>query len=269
MALKYDSRAENIRQALKNRGWTINDGGFSFFVSVWRTSTNNESITLPLPLGYNYNFQVNWGDGSSSEVTAHDDSDITHTYAEAGDYTMTISETLEAWNFKNYAIEHRSKLIFVKDLGDVDWKDLQEAFYYCRNLESLRGGNVSGVISMRSMFHTSFQGSVLHPDVSRWDTSKVTDMKSMFEQALSAQPNMSQWDFRNVKIMRRMLRNIILPTEVYSRMIKQIHSTSQKNNISFHGGNSKYNNSAIDARAALIARKWTIVDGGLDGGVGE
>ncbi len=460
---KYDSRSENIRQLLKERGWSISDGGFSFFVSVWRTSQTSEAIALPLPSGYKSNFTVDWGDDSSSEITSHDDSDITHIYAEAGDYTVTISGTLEAWNFDSEATAHRLKLIFVKDLGDVGWRSLKGAFRQCEALEYLSGGNVSGVTDMSSMFYDAeaanpdvsdwdvsnvtnmnsmfseasvanpdvsgwdtskvtnmsymfYEADVANPDVSGWDTSKVTNMSymfggadvaspdvsgwdtskvtnmsymfydanmadldvsrwdtskvtnmnfmfsdanmadldvsrwdtskvtnmsymfyladvanpdvsdwdvsnvtnmghmfdeadvvnpdvsgwdvsnvtnmsymfdgadvanpdvsgwdvsnvtnmsSMFRQAPMAQPDMTQWNFLSVTDMSSMLEGLTLPTGIYSSLLNQIHTTSQQNNISFHGGNSKYNNSAIDARSALIDRSWSISDDGLDDG---
>ena len=71
------------------------------FISVWRTTADGETITLPLRSGYTYNFMVQWGDGTSSEVTSHDDADITHTYATAGDHTVTISGTMETIFFSN------------------------------------------------------------------------------------------------------------------------------------------------------------------------
>ncbi len=358
---KYDSRAESVRQNLKERGWTINDGGFSFFISVWRISSNNEAIALPLPPGYNYNFQVDWGDGSSSEVTAHDDSDITHTYVEAGDYTVTISGTLEAWNFDDYATTHASQFISVKDLGDVGWKSLEKAFIDCINLKELSGGNVSNVTDMNNMFVVSeiinldisdwdtssvtnmsymfseteainpdlsrwdtssvtnmssmfaealganpdvsrwdtsnvtnmnnmfFEAAVANPDVSRWDTSNVTNMNSvfaytvvanpdvsrwdtsgvrnmnfMFIQAQAAQPEMTQWDFRHVTAMRDIFRDVTLSTKLYSGLLNRIHLTSQQDDVPLHGGNSKYNSSATEARTALRERGWTINDGGLE-----
>ncbi len=198
---KYDSRSENIRQLLKERGWSINDGGFSFFVSVWRTSQANEAIALPLPSGYKYNFTVDWGDdSSSSEITSHDDSDVTHTYATAGDYTVTISGTLEAWNFDQEATAHRLKLISVKDLGDVGWRSLKGAFRQSRALD-LGGGNVSRVTDMSSMFS---EAGVANPDVSLWDTSKVTDMSNMFYRAPAANPDVSLWDTSKVTDMSNM-----------------------------------------------------------------
>ncbi len=198
---KYDSRSENIRQLLKERGWSISDGGFSFFVSVWRTSQASEAIALPLPSGYKYNFTVDWGDDSSSEITSHDDNDITHIYAEAGDYTVTISGTLEAWNFRTEATAHRLKLISVKDLGDVGWRSLKGAFRQCQALEYLSGGNVSGVTDMSSMFGYT---ESIHLDVGGWDTSKVTDMSNMFERATTANPDVSDWDVSNVTNMSSM-----------------------------------------------------------------
>ncbi len=388
---KYDSRSENIRQLLKERGWSISDGGFSFFVSVWRTSQTSEAIALPLPSGYKYNFTVDWGDDSSSEITSHDDSDITHIYAEAGDYTVTISGTLEAWNFDSEATTHRLQLISVKDLGDVGWRSLKGAFRQCKALEYLSGGNVSGVTDMSSMFgyaesihldvggwdtskvtdmgsmfeetatanpdvsgwdvsnvtnmedmfyeadvanpdvsgwdvsnvtdmNYMFDGAdvanpdvslwnvsnvtdmgfmfsrtdvanpdvsgwdtsnvinmesmftlagVANPDVSAWDTSKVTDMSSMFKQTPMAQPDMTQWNFLSVTRMDNMFEGLTLPTAIYSSLLNQIHTTSQQNDISFHGGNSKYNSSAIDARSALIDRRWSISDDGLDESVDD
>ena len=97
------------------------------FISVWRTSSDNETVTLPLRGGYNYDFTVDWGDGSSSQVTFYDDTDITHTYVVAGDYTVTISGLVEAWYFSNS--KDKDKIISVRNLGDVGWKNLEAAFF--------------------------------------------------------------------------------------------------------------------------------------------
>lgn len=78
------------------------------FISIWRTTFHNASITLPLRqmksastlVGfYNYNFTVDWGDGTTSKVTEFGDDDKTHIYAKAGDYTVTIDGLVESWSF--------------------------------------------------------------------------------------------------------------------------------------------------------------------------
>ena len=60
----------------------------SSFISMWQTSRANEAITLPLRDGYEYDFQVNWGDGSSSEVTSFDDLGKTHIYVNSDTYRI-------------------------------------------------------------------------------------------------------------------------------------------------------------------------------------
>ncbi len=258
----YDSRTKDIRRVLEERGWKIRDGGFSIFKSIWRTSSAQEAITLPLPLGYIYNFTVNWGDGSSDEITAYDDSDITHTYAQAGDYTLTISGVMEAWNFNENATTHRSQLIAVIDLGDTGWKSLSGAFSSCNNLEFVSGGNVSNVTDMQRMFYgiTAKRLNITH-----WNVSNVTNMSHMFSQAQIAQPlEIIRWNFKSVTDMENMFEGVTLPTLLYSFLLRQIHATSTQDNVSFHGGNSIYHSRAIEPRAALIHRGWSINDGGLN-----
>ena len=177
---------------VNDRSWTITDGGLhnnNPFTSVWKTTSASESITLPLRSGYNYDFTVDWGDGSStSTVTAHDDTDRTHTYANAGEYTVTITGLVEAWYFNNGG--SKNKIIQVTELGDMGWKNLELAFYRCRNLTTVAGGDVSGVTNMSYMFGDAASAN---PDVSGWDTSNVTNMQGMFSDsyATSANPDVS------------------------------------------------------------------------------
>ena len=90
------------------------------FASLWRTTGASESITLPLRAGYTYNFTVNWGDGSPIDtLTSDSDPDRIHIYAVAGDYTVTIVGTVEAWYFNN--VGDKLKLIAVNNFGDMGW----------------------------------------------------------------------------------------------------------------------------------------------------
>ena len=201
------------------------------FVSVWKMSDTDKSITLPLREGFNYDFTVDWGDGSSSQVTSYDDTDITHTYGAAGDYTVTISGLVEAWFFDggNRLSDYNDhfQIISVEDLGRVGWKNLYYAFEGCTNLTTFKGGDVSQVTDMESMFADTrrldslsvenwdvsnvqnmismFHGARLaNPNVSDWDVSNVTDMHSMFARATSANPDVSRWNVSNVTDMSGM-----------------------------------------------------------------
>ena len=176
------------------------------FVSVWRMSDTDKSITLPLREGFNYDFTVDWGDGSSSQVTSYDDTDITHTYGAAGDYTVTISGLVESWFFDggNRLSDYNDhfQIISVKDFGRVGWKNLYYAFEGCTNLTTFKGGDVSQVTEMDSMLSYTLRLDSL--SVENWDVSNVRNMTSMFHSASLANPNVSDWDVSNVTNMTSM-----------------------------------------------------------------
>lgn len=169
-------------------------------VSVWQTTVPGETITLPLRTGFNYNLLVDWGDGSSkSIITAFDDVDITHAYASAGVQTITIMGTAEAWYFNNAG--DKLKIYQVTELGDLNWKNFQGAFWGCTNLTTFAGGTTNQVTSMIRMFGNATN---VTPDTSNWDTSAVTSMQAMFVAAASANPDTSNWDTSAVTSMASM-----------------------------------------------------------------
>ena len=203
------------------------------FISVWTMSDTDKSITLPLRATFNYDFTVDWGDGSSSQVTSYDDADATHTYDAAGDYTVTISGLVESWYFNGshgpQDYNDHLQITSVEDFGRVGWKNLYYAFEGCTNLTTVKGkgGDISQVTNMGSMFantdkldHLSVENwdvsnvrsmtqvfhdaPLVNPDVSKWDVSNVTDMSYMFSGATSANPNVSDWNVSNVTNMSNM-----------------------------------------------------------------
>jgi len=61
-----------------------------------------------------------------------------------------------------------------------------------------------------------------------------------------------------------MFNNNTINTARYSQLLIDLEANNNNNNVSFHGGNSQYNAQGEIARNALIARGWTITDGGLE-----
>ncbi len=60
------------------------------FVSIWRTTTDDETITLPLESGGTYDFTVDWGDGSATQdITDHNAS---HEYSDPDGLIYKSSE---------------------------------------------------------------------------------------------------------------------------------------------------------------------------------
>lgn len=62
----------------------------------------------------------------------------------------------------------------------------------------------------------------------------------------------------------QMFEGNTINTTRYSQLLIDMNANNSNNNVIFHGGNSKYNAAGETARNALIARGWTITDGGLE-----
>jgi surface protein len=148
------------------------------------TTSSDETFTLPFRSGYNYSVEVSWGDGSFDDITSWDQDEATHTFENAGTYTITLSGLAEAWSFNNTG-DSKDKIRTVIQLGDLGWTDLAGAFFGCSNLTSFTSGNTdtSSVTNMSSMF--SYANSLTSLDLSSFNTSSVTNMSSMFSYANS------------------------------------------------------------------------------------
>lgn len=170
------------------------------FISKWRTTTPNETITIPLKSGFTYNMTVNWGDGTpEQEILSNSSPNRSHIYAEPGIYTITISGSCPSIGHGDRSMIE--KLLEVENLGDVGWTDLASAFYGAKNLTLVFGGNTSQVTTMAGMFESATEAI---PDTSQWDTSRVTNMNSMFFMAKKANPDTSKWNVGNVREMHYM-----------------------------------------------------------------
>ena len=62
----------------------------------------------------------------------------------------------------------------------------------------------------------------------------------------------------------QMFLSCVIDTDRYSQLLIDMESTNPNSNVIFGGGDSKYNAAGEVARNLLIARGWTITDGGLE-----
>ena len=178
-----------------------------YFITKWSFSAG-QAFTLPLVSGANYDFTVDWGDESdpcvdTCEIASDTDANATHTYADAGDYTIIIKGALDTFLNTGTTATHLKE---VSNLGNVGWKDLSSAFEGNTELTKFYGGNTSEVTDMSQMF----AGAVLvAPYVSGWDTSAVTNMSSMFEGAAEAKPYTKFWNTSAVTDMSMMFKGAV------------------------------------------------------------
>jgi len=230
------------RTALYNSGKvlapapTTNDN-FDFTVT---TTTSSETFTIPCNNSGTFDATVDWGDESTSAITAYDDADLTHTYATADDYDISISGTFPNIYFNGTG--DRAKVKSVTNLGSVGWTSFFGSFKGCSNMTSFDAGDcdtssatsvremlrscssltsldlsnfdTSGVNASYAMYYT-FSGcsSLTSLDLSSFDTSSVTSMRKMFDGCSSITSlDVSSFDTSNVTDMRNMFTDCSLTT---------------------------------------------------------
>ncbi|MEQ9425559.1 MAG: BspA family leucine-rich repeat surface protein, partial [Cyclobacteriaceae bacterium] len=178
------------------------------FITVWKTTTPGESITMYTDGGAgvtDFDAIIDWGDGTVEEITG-DDPDPSHSYAVAGDYEVRIGGTFPRLDMTDNADlvtygnnpgygQNSAKLIGLKQWGNIAWESMENMFYQTPNLVSYTATDapdVSQASSMEGMF--AFTG-LTNADLSGWDVSSITDFSSMFTNATSFNGDVSGWTF--------------------------------------------------------------------------
>jgi len=132
----------------------------------------------------------------------------TITLPSSGIYVLEVIPK-EVNGFNRIAFDNggdKDKIIDIKQWGEVAWSSFNDAFFGCSNMLTTATDvpNLSSVTDMRSMFRNA---SSANPDTSNWNVSNVTDMVAMFNRATVANPDVSNWDVSSVTDMRSMFFN--------------------------------------------------------------
>ena len=159
-----------------------------YFITTWRTTIENESITIPTFPGEAYNYNVDWGDGNvdRNQTTA------THIYEEAATYAVRISGDFPRIYFNNSG--DKEKIIAINQWGAQQWTSMESAFRGAVNLAGQKATgtpDLSQVTNMRNMFSGA---SAFNQDIDNWDVSNVTDMFGMFFGASAFNQDIGSWD---------------------------------------------------------------------------
>ena len=99
------------------------------FVTTWRTTTANESITIPTYTAFGAH-TIDWGDGTAPATAWFDH---THMYAEPGTYTVSI-----AGDFTQIRLHddpgNAEKLVSIDSWGSMRWASMDHAFGAASNM---------------------------------------------------------------------------------------------------------------------------------------
>lgn len=191
------------------------------FITTWDTtltgtlfsttaSSDTNQIALPLVYHGEYNFIVNWGDGTTSKITAYDSPETVHTYKTSGVYTVTISGVLKGWNFfytENY--KDSKKLLTIEQWGNMQFESPDKTIYQsryllgCTNLTmttTTDTPDLTGVKSLNRLFNSCSSLSAVN-NIESWDVSKVETLAGIFfGEYISKHPfagDLSSWNVSN------------------------------------------------------------------------
>ncbi|WP_299366259.1 BspA family leucine-rich repeat surface protein [Winogradskyella sp.] len=230
---------EAARTILENvYNWQITDDGRDAncandsraFITEWQVN-DGQSITIPTNPNFStYNYTVLWGDGNADTVVT---GDISHTYDNGGDYTVTIFGEFPAIYFDDFSgSENGLSIQNVLQWGSIQWQSMDRAFLGCRNLDvtaqdtpdlsqttsmiaafalcsSLIGNSsfdawdVSTVETMNGTFSGCSQ---FNQPINNWNVGNVTNMVDMFGEAAAFNQPLDNWNVSNVTTMSAMFR---------------------------------------------------------------
>lgn len=201
------------------------------FVSTWDTTkagSASDTVVLPLLSGGTYSGTIDWGDGSTSDLSY---ANRTHVYASGGVKTITISGTIEGWQFNNGG--DKAKITDISKYGSLTITT-NSAFFGCANLNTtatdapiiattdlsrtfkgctvfnglVDGWNMTGVTNIRGFFASAY---AFNQPVNSWDTSSVVHMADLgagavdglFNAAVAFNQPVDNWDTSNVNSLRQ------------------------------------------------------------------
>lgn len=69
---------------------------YDMVIDTTLDSAGSKTVSIPMVLGGTYDYWIDWGDGTSStQITAYNDTNATHTYVADGEYTIRLIGTLD------------------------------------------------------------------------------------------------------------------------------------------------------------------------------
>lgn len=127
--IKDDELDENNYLKTFITEWSVNDGDTIVLPIYQKQETDEERGEIETY--FNYDFQVDYGDGTITQVKSYDDVNRIHTYKKGGIYNVKINGKCEAFSF-NYVEDSKEKITKLIQWGVISAKHYD--FASCINL---------------------------------------------------------------------------------------------------------------------------------------
>jgi surface protein len=175
---------------------------FAFTAKTDNTGVSTSTqFLLPLTTSTGLNIVVDWGDASTSTITSHTDPAVTHTYASAGTYSISITGTLPGFQFNG--VGDNLKILNISSWGVLDITT-NSAFKGCTNLTCT--ATDAPTITTTDLKQTFANCTNFNGNIGNWDTSGVNIMEGMLTSATAFNQPLN-WDTSAVNNMFRMFRS--------------------------------------------------------------
>ncbi|MEM9650396.1 MAG: BspA family leucine-rich repeat surface protein, partial [Bacteroidota bacterium] len=170
------------------------------FITTWKV-VDGETLEIPTGGEYTYSCTIDWGDGTVETVS---DNTPSHTYETADTYTVKIGIGFPSIEMKDSQSDNN--LMSIEQWGEIEWKKLENAFYYCTNMvgNATDAPDLSQVTSLEGMFASAYS---FNGDLNNWDVGNVENMVSMFEYAESFNSDLDNWNVVKVTDMSDMFND--------------------------------------------------------------
>lgn len=184
------------------------------------------------------------------------------------DAATSFNQPIGDWSFavlENMASMFKGASLFNQDLTNWDVSAVTD-MTYCFSDALAFNGDLSGwdtgsVIHMATMFYGA---SAFNRDLSTWNVTNVQNMYYMFADAINFHQTIEAWQPLQVTSMAGMFLNAPMATTAYDALLTNWGALPLQNNVTFDVGASFYHAGAPESgRNALLARGWTINDGGV------
>jgi hypothetical protein len=253
------------------------------FITEWIIPAG--SFTFPAGNTGTYDAVINWGDGSTSEITAYNDADLTHTYATSDTFQISVSGTFPHFYINNGAV--RTYLTAIINWGDIGTLSCDGAFWGTTNLDTVYANSNTPDFSSVSSVQLMFRGSAFNQPIGHWNVSSVTNFYAMFQDSDFNQ-DIGAWDVSSATSFRYMFRNGVfdqnigdwdvssvanfggfltgsLSTANYDSLLCGWAELTLQSSITLDIGVTKYSTTGESCRNSIISNfSWTINDGGLE-----
>ena len=219
--------------------------------------SNLTTYDFELGLFGDVNVSIDWGDSTPASV-ATTAGVVSHTYATSGQYEIRVSGTLtgfgqdpDSWDESLIGAEY---LTGVSSFGTLGLTSLAYAFYGAVNLVSVPSVLPSTVVSLEDTFFAA--DSFNHAHIGAWDTSNVTDMSSMFENASSFNQSLNSWDTGKVTYMSGMFAD----ASEFNQSLSSWVTSSVTNMDSMFADASEFNQSLSSWNVSLVTSMEDMLD---------